>query len=66
MAKSYQLKEIIDRELSHPHPFGIHRTHGLEKEHSRLSNGNRCQFLDEAAIWKTALQLEGSGMELFD
>ena len=61
MAKTYHLKEIIARELNHPCLSRIHRNTGIEKKNFRLSKANQHQFLDEVALWKTALQLEISG-----
>jgi hypothetical protein len=66
MAKKYHLKEIIGRELGNSYPFGIYRTNKAKNVNSRLSSGYRAQLLNETAIWKAALQLETSGMELFD
>jgi hypothetical protein len=66
MAKSYHLKEIIARELNHPCLSRIHRTNRNEKKNLCFSQGNQHPFLDEAMVWKTALQLEASGLELFD
>jgi hypothetical protein len=60
MAKSYHLKEIIERQLNR----SIRRINEADKKNSRFSNES--SFLDEPAIWKAALRLETPGMELFD
>jgi hypothetical protein len=60
MAKSYHLKEIIERQLNR----SIRRINEADKKISRFSNEG--SFLDETAIWKAALRLETAGMELFD
>jgi hypothetical protein len=61
--KSYYPVEIISREMSDSIPSVLKNEQWNEVQTETLQFSNERKFLDEAAIWKAALQVESLGID---
>ncbi len=63
MAKSYYPVEIFSREMSDSIPGMCKNEQSNEVQTNTLQFSDGHKFLNESAIWKTALQIESLGVD---